>query len=184
MPNVKGSALAARFKWVELHHGSTGRDRLLDALSPEDRRVVDGVILPSEWYPFSAFVHVVENIDALFGKGDLALVPEVAGWSANENLPTLYRFFYRVGSVPFVLGMAARLWRMHYDAGELTVDARTGGARLSIVDWPEPAHVHCLSVQGWAARSAELSGAADVKAEHGPCRARGGDACWFDLSWS
>lgn len=184
MPNVKGSALAARMKWVELHQGSTGIDRLLEALPDADRRVASSVILPSDWYPFGTFVRVVESIDALFGKGDLALVPAVAGWAAGENLPTLYRFFYRVGTVGFVLSMATRLWRMHYDAGELVVDSGAGRAKLSIVGWPEPAHSHCLSVQGWVVRAAELSGAKDVKTQHGPCRARGGESCSFDLSWS
>lgn len=183
MPNVKGSALEARFRWVEKHHGAPGLDRLLRALTAEDRALYGRVILPSSWYPFVSFVRVNEAIDRVFGKGDLALVPEVAAWAAETNLPTLYRFFYQIGSVAFILGMAGRLWRMNYDAGALEVEAGSSSAVFRISGWPEPHRVHCLAVFAWAARSAELSGATVLTREEPSCRARGESACEFRMSW-
>ena len=184
MPNVKGSALEARFRWVEATHGAAGMDRLMRALPQEDRAIHEGVILPSSWYPFVTFIRVNETIDRVFGAGDLALVPVVARWAAEANLTTLYRFFYQLGSVGFILGMAGRLWRMNYDAGALEVDsAPEHEATLRIVDWPEPHRVHCLSIAGWAARSAELSGAREVSFEETACRTRGDATCEIRLTW-
>lgn len=181
--HVKGSALEVRFRWVEKHHGHAGLDRLLRSLHAEDRALYEKVILPSSWYPFGAFVRVNEAIDRAFGTGDLALIPDVARWAADENLPTLYKFFYKVGSVGFILSMAGRLWRMNYDAGALEVEPRDKAATLRIVDWPEPHRIHCMAVGSWVKRSAELSGASDVVFGEKSCRASGGSACELSLTW-
>src|SRR5579859_238301 len=158
MPNVKGSTLVARFQYVEERHGEEGLKALLAALPREDRELHKAVLLPSSWYPFDTFVRVNAAIDRVFGKGDLSLVPEIARYAAEKNLTTLYRFFYRIGSVGFVLSMGARLWRLNYDAGELAVEIGEGEARAKILDWPQPERAHCLSVIGWSGKSAELSG--------------------------
>lgn len=181
--NVKGSALEVRFRWTEKHHGPAGLDRLLRALPVEDRALYEKVILPSSWYPFGAFVRVNEAIDRAFGAGDLALVPKVARWAADENLPTLYKFFYKIGSVGFILGMAGRLWRMNYDAGALVVESGGSAASLKIVDFPEPHRIHCIAVGSWVQRSAELSGATDVVFAEKSCRANGDAACELTLTW-
>lgn len=182
--NVKGSVLEARFRWTRQVHGHAGLDRLLRALPPEDRETYEKVILPSSWYPFARFVRVNEAIDRTFGAGDLALVREVARWAADANLTTLYRFFYQVGSVGFILGMGSRLWRLNYDAGALEVDVKDQDVTLRIVDFPEPHRVHCAAVMAWCGRSAEISGAKEVVAEERSCRASGGDRCEFHMTWT
>lgn len=181
--NVKGSALDARVRWVKTEKGEESLKALFSRLAPEHREICAGVILPSSWYPFATFVHVNEVIDATFGKGDLALVPEIARFAADYNLPTLYKFFYSVSSVSFILGMASRLWRMNYDAGELRVVQGTNEATMLIEGWPDPHRAHCLSVLGWAARSAELSGGKDVTTAMPRCRANGDAACELHLRW-
>ena len=181
--HVKGSALEARFRWTTEMHGHAGIDRLLRALPPEDRAMYEHVILPSSWYPFGAFVRVNEAIDRTFGAGDLALVREVARWSADANLTTLYRFFYQLGSVGFILSMGSRLWRLNYDAGALEVETRGQEVTLRIADFPEPHRVHCVAVMAWCGRSAEISGAKEVTGEERSCRVHGDDRCEFHMSW-
>ena len=75
-------------------------------------------------------------------------VPDLARFAADRNLPTLYRLFYSVPSVSFILGMASRPWRVNYDAGELRVDSKAREATLNIIDFSEPHRVHGLSVLG------------------------------------
>lgn len=184
MAQVKGSALGARFRWAEKVHGEAGLKKLLAALPEQDRVIHRNVILPSAWYPFDTFVRVIETADRVFGKGDLALVPDIARWSADANLTTFYRFFYQLGSVAFILNMGARLWHMHYDAGELQVNVQGRDVTLRIANWPEPHRIHCLSVLAWCMRSAELSGAKGVTGELRTCRASGDATCEMALTWS
>jgi hypothetical protein len=64
--------------------------------------------MPHAWVPFDLFIDVNVEIDRLYGKGDLALCREMGRYGARLNLPTLYRIFYRLGSLGFILRKAAR----------------------------------------------------------------------------
>jgi len=181
---VKGSALASRILWVSLNHGKSGVARLAAAVGPDLRALIEGRVTRSAWYPFERFVELNEQIDRMFGAGDLALVKELGRYGADANLTTIYRLFYKVGTVQWLLARASRLWGLHYDAGRLIVRAPGGReVEFEIVDYDTPHPTHCLSVGGWIERSVELSGGKDVQLEELACRARGDDRCRMRVRW-
>jgi hypothetical protein len=182
--NVKGSALASRLLWVRLGHGEQGLERLEAAASPALQPVLVNGVVMARWYPFELFVELIEVIDRLFGKGDLALVWELGRFGADANLKTVYRLFYKVGTVRWILGRAARLWGVHYDSGRLEVITdRPGESIMEIVDFDTPHRVHCMSVAGWAEKSVEISGGKDAKVVELECRARGEARCVMKATW-
>lgn len=184
MPNVKGSAFASRIRWVQLNQGEAGVARLRGEVSPELGEILDSGAAMARWYPFSLFVEVNEAIDRVFGKGDLGLVKQLGRHGADANLTTIYRLFFKVGTVKWIMARAARLWGMHYDSGILIVDQSPGReVTLRIERFAEPHRVHCLSVQGWAERSVELSGGREVQLDELGCRARGDGSCRFRITW-
>ena len=184
MPNVKGSALTSRVLWVELEHGSGGMERLRKQVSPELRATLEGRISKARWYPFEQFVELNVTIDRLFGKGDLALVRALGRSGADTNLTTIYRLFYKLGSVHWILGRGVRLWSAHYDSGfcEITGIGPTD-AVMRIHAFATPHQAHCLSVMGWVERSIELSGGTRPVVTESKCRTRGDSLCQIDISW-
>ena len=185
MANVKGSALASRVLWVQLGHGGAGVERLLAQVSPELRATLAEGIHKATWYPFDQFIELTVAIDRLFGQGDLSLVRELARHGADANLKTIYRLFYKVGTIHWILGRAVRLWSAHYDSGYLEVLTRGPTAavlRVRGFDTPHP--VHCQSVMGWAERSIELSGGKQVQSTETKCRTRGDELCQFETVWA
>ena len=184
MANVKGSAISSRTLWVSLNHGDPGIAKVREALKPETRSILEGVVIKSRWFPFEAFVDLNEAIDRVFGTGDLAIVRQLGRFGADANLTTVYRLFYMVGTVKWILDRAARLWDLHYDSGKLLVVRHPGNeVELRIVKFATPHRAHCLSVCGWAERSVELSGGKDVKLVETACRAKGDDECCIHGSW-
>jgi hypothetical protein len=182
--NVKGSALSSRVLWVKLSHGEAGRDRLLAQCSPGLRASIEAGIAKARWYPFEQFVELNVLIDRLFGTGDLGLVRELGRYSADVNLTTIYRLFFKVGTAHWILGRAVRLWSAHYDSGTLEVLTRgSKTAVLRIRGFATPHLAHCESVAGWAQRSIELSGGAGVVVTEPLCRTRGDDICQFEAKW-
>lgn len=178
MPNVKGAAITARLRFLRERHGEGGLRRVLDALPPEERAMVDARILPQSWAPYRLFVHLSVEADRLFGKGDYALCYEMGRFAAEVNLPTLYRLFYKLGNPLFIMRRAAQLWSVHYDSGRMVpVEGEPGVIRLRIEDFESPHRAHCQSVLGWASKSIELSGGILSGAEEERCRTRGADAC-------
>ena len=182
--NVKGSTLDARMRFIEKRWGETGVKNLLDALPEEDRHRLSPVVLSSNWYPYETYIRVLETIDRLYGHGDPKLIAEIARFAADHNLPRLYKFFYSVSSVRLILSMGLRLWKLNYDAGYLEVKTEDKHVTLWIRDFPQPHHLHCLSVMHWAGRSVELSGATIVRIEEVSCRALGASECRFECEWT
>jgi len=184
MSNVKGSAFSSRILWVRLNQGEQGLERLGSAVSPELREVLCEGAVMSKWYPFDWFVELNTRIDEVFGKGDLALVKRLGRHGADANLTTIYRLFYKVGTVKWIMARASRLWGMHYDSGEMAVDVYPGReVGLRIVGFDTPHRTHCLSVTGWVERSVELSGGNEVEVDEVGCRAKGDDGCEFRGTW-
>jgi len=184
MSNVKGSAFASRIKWTKFNHGEEGLSRLQTTASPDLGKILQDGAVMSSWYPFELFVEINELIDSTFGKGDYTLVKGLGRHGADANLTTIYRLFYKVGTVKWILARAARLWGMHYDTGRLLVTQAPGNeAELRIEGFEPPHRVHCLSVQGWAERSVELSGGRNVALDELTCRASGDDTCRFRITW-
>jgi hypothetical protein len=182
--NVKGSALASRVLWVQLGHGSTGVDRMLAQCSPELRGSIESGLHKAKWYPFDQFVELNLVIDRLFGTGDLKLVRQLGRHGADANLTTIYRLFFKVGTVHWILGRAARLWTAHYDSGMLEIMTRGPRAAVGrIRGFATPHQVHCLSVAGWCERSVELSGGGAAEVVETRCRTRGDELCQLEINW-
>jgi hypothetical protein len=182
--NVKGSAMSSRVLWVELGHGSAGIDRMLAQISPELRASIELGLSKAKWYPFDQFVELNVVIDRLFGRGDLALVKQLGRYGADANLTTIYRLFFKVGSVQWILGRSVRLWSAHYDSGYCEVATRGPKACVMRVrGFATPHAAHCLSVAGWAERSIELSGGKRPIVEESRCRTRGDELCQLDITW-
>jgi hypothetical protein len=182
--NVKGSALASRCLWVQLEHGDTGWKRVLAQASPDLRQSIEIGVNKAKWYPFEQFVELNLLLDRLFGKGDLGLIMSLGRFGADANLKTIYRLFYKVGTVHWILGRAVRLWSAHYDSGFMEVATRgPRAAVLRIRGFETPHTAHCLSVMGWCQRSIELSGGKNPVVRETQCRTRGDDLCQLEAIW-
>jgi hypothetical protein len=171
MVHVRCPAVLARLQWVVEHHGEAAFDSTLDAMKPDHAAAIRAAVDPVQWIPFDAFVALCEAIDARYGKGDLALCRELGRYSARVNLPTLYRIFYRFGSVPFIMSKATSVWSEHYDSGR-AYTREIGPKQIAIVieGFATPHEAHCLSVLGWVESSVTISGARVLSGEEVACR--------------
>jgi len=182
---VKGSALASRLLWVSLNHGEAGLARLAKDASIPLRQIIARGAIRATWYPFEEFVELNERIDRIFGAGDLALVRELGRHSADASLTTIYRLFYKVGTVQWILSRASRLWGLHFDSGRMAIRVvNPREVELEQVEYDTPHRVHCVGVAGWIERSAELTGVNDVDVEELECRALGHPRCLMRVKWT
>ncbi len=94
------------------------------------------------------------------------------------NLPTLYRVFFRFGSVPYIMGKATAVWSEHYDSGRAyTREVAPNDVAVVVEGFGAPHRAHCLSVLGWVESSVTLTGARVIAGEEAACRLRGAPAC-------
>jgi hypothetical protein len=177
MANVKGSAIIARLRFIRERYGESRVQEILGQLAPKHREILEARVLPQAWVPYDLFVDLNVAADQAFGRGDLALCYEMGRYSAEVNLPTLYRLFYRLGNPQFIFRRAARVWKVHYDSGAMVPIEEPHGLRLRIEGFERPHRAHCLSVMGWATKSFEMSGGVVEEFAEERCRTRGDPAC-------
>jgi hypothetical protein len=188
-PHVRASAILARLRWVEEHHGREARRGVLVSIQPTQATALLAAVTPTLWVPFDAFVALCEAIDRAYGSGDLSLCRQLGKYAAEVNLPTLYRIFYKIGSVRYIISKASAVWNAHYDSGRASTrefPSTTPGAQgiaFIVEGFATPHRVHCLSVLGWMEQSAIISGATVLSAREARCRLRGDAACEFQLEY-
>jgi hypothetical protein len=182
-PHVRASAILARLRWVEEHHGREARRAILVSIPPTHATAILAAVNPTLWVPFDAFIALCEAIDRAYGSGDLQLCRVLGRYAAEVNLPTIYRIFYKLGSVRYIISKASAVWTTHYDSGRASTRDIPKGVAFIVEGFATPHRAHCLSVLGWMEQSAIISGANVTAAREAHCRLRGDAACEFQVEY-
>ncbi len=183
MPHVRASAILARLRWIEEHHGREAKRAVLVTLSPTHATAILAATSPSLWVPFDAFIALCVAIDRAYGSGDLALCRVLGRYAAHVNLTTIYRIFYKLGSFRYIISKATAVWSTHYDSGIASTHDIPNGAAFVVEQFAMPHRAHCLSVLGWMEESAVISGVKVLAARESRCRLRGDTACEFQVEY-
>lgn len=181
---VRGSAVLMRQSFVRARFGAIANDHFMACASPPLRTALMLAPQVDQWVDFGLFIEATELVDRLFGRGDLGMSWEIGRYAAEHNMGVWRSLVMRVLNPSMVLSIAASLWTHHYDSGKLVVrEEESGGVRLSIAEFSRPHRTHCMSIGGWIERTLELGRPKSVRVREVTCRARGGGACEFTLTW-
>lgn len=186
MPNVKGSTLRTRRDFVLRYHGPGAWAAVYAALSVEDRRVCDGAIVPTSWYPFALCTRLERAIVHACAEGDERICLDIGAYSAAENLATLYRAFLGDGESPGAFyERFARVYPSLFDFGSMTVARSSARNEVHVVfDYQGLAtRTNCLAATGFL-RGAGVSVAIPrLRVEEKWCQARGNASCFIVIKW-
>jgi len=186
MAEIKGILLNGWMKFLKERYGEEAVTKVLNSLSPEERRLVPAIFLDASWYPYDA-LHVLRKLTKpLVVRTDGDVTAEIGRYMAQHAFTGVYKplltrdplkqvqKFTSIGEFFFkearkleteITGPASCLVRYRYQAGA------------------KPTRAICQSLTGFWSRSIELSGASNVKASHPRCFAAGADCCEFLFEW-
>jgi predicted hydrocarbon binding protein len=182
--SMKGFALRGLLKSAK-ENGWDIKD-LLSALPPGPRAAFDKAIVVSQWYPYEAFVGLVEALERRQGRGPrFKLSRDLGKQGARRDLGSTFRIITAMASIEFLLKRGQVFWAQYCDRGRMTLDSesRTGfAARLD--DFPEIAPAHCALIEGWLEGMGEALGAEGMACRQTRCVHRGDDRCEFTAAWT
>jgi hypothetical protein len=182
--HIKGTALSSAERYVREHFGAPEWGRVLEGLDPADRAAIANGILVSAWYPFALFMKIVRRVEALFGGQVPRLHRDMGRAAAEYGITGFYKVFFKVGSPQFIISRAAKVWRTYNTSGELSAPvSEKGHAVIELSAFAEPARELCDRLPGFFERTAELSGARNVRLVHTQCVNRGEPVCRFEAWW-
>lgn len=184
MAKVKGTAVSASATYLKERLGEEVYLQVVNDLSPEGQKLFGGVVLTSGWYEFSLLLELMKKVEAKLPRGARPLAWEMGRYSAESGIKTVYKIFFRVADVGFILKRASNIFSNYYDSGVMTVENQErNGASVVVRGFDQPCPYFCDRVLGWVERLLELTGVKNVRVDHPKCRVRGDDRCEFRGRW-
>ncbi len=182
--NTKGTTILPRWKYLNEKGTPEHIEKVLALLTPEFRAEIQSGIMQNKWYPLDYLIQLVRAVDQVLGKGDLALLRDMAHYSADYALNSVYKVFFKIGSPEFIIKKASRVFSQYYSMGQLAVSQfGPKQIRIDLEGFIVPPPEFCLSVQWWIEKTMLLTGCKEVMVEHIYCRAKHDDKCVFGLRW-
>ena len=189
--NAKGSVFINVKEYILSTEGQDAWNRILNNLSVSDRKILDGNIIKSEWYPAPLLTRLIKTYDLLVGKGDLRAVTPIAEHIASKDLKPLFDAFVDLNNPNIVLNNTPALWSRYFDSGRLELDILDLDNNFSILHLYEVADQNRASgvaicnfaVPKWLKLGLLLCGASSVNIVHTSCRYKGAEFCKYEVTW-
>jgi hypothetical protein len=180
----KGYTISGALAFVDDRYGPAGRAKVIAALDPETRLLVQRKILASEWVPLRTQVGLYETIDRTLGAGSYKLCFEIGRFTCDHEMTTINRIFLKFGSIEQWMRLGAGMWSRYYNTGRLEVEKFTKqGGTIVIRDFNPISKAFCNDLAGWFHRTAELGGAHSVTMDHAECLLDGAPGCRYVGRW-
>ena len=189
MASGKGTLLKNLGDYVVEHHSQAAWRAVVDELLPDDRAIIDGLLLVGGWYPVGVWNRTIACYIARYAKDADAEMTAVARYIAERDLNTLFKVMLRMGSAEFVLGRTDSLWTRYFDVGRLEndeLDKHHWRLRLTAPVGVEeaPGELTCgPGVCGWLTQALQLTGVKAPKVVQARCRFHAAPACEYDVTW-
>jgi len=184
MQEIKGTVLKARMAFVEQHAGAEGLSRVLSSLSEEDQKTLKAV-LGVGWFPFELGKRLDDAIVTVLGGGRLEFFERLGEASAETNLTGPHKAYLAPGQPHRFLAATPKIYDWYYRTGRRDYE-KTGetSAVLTTHDAETFSVPDCHTVIGWYRKALEMCGCSGVKIAESECRARGGEVCRYQVTWT
>jgi len=181
VPSVKGSLFVDFVKTIRANKTGAYDSYLFD----EDRKVLEGRILPSSWYPFETYKRCFQAVGKVVAHGSDSVY---RGWGrqfCDEIMLSIYKRMLSDTSPMQTMRRYVSMFSMFYDFGTLELEERSENeVVLAFRDFDRDFAELYQLFYGWIERSLELSGAKDVQMNFLTCSWLGAPDTRFQIQWT
>lgn len=139
---TKGTAIRALLAAIEQVHGAEGLRCVKQALPPEHRATLEGVMLPTQYYPIALAAAIHEAIREQLGKGGTSANRRVGAEAARIDFRGVYKVFVRFMEYENVLKRADSAFKQYNSRGDVTwstlTNTHAAGVVANVSGWTEP----------------------------------------------
>ncbi len=183
MATTKGMNFVNARAFCEQLHGADAWERVLARLAPSDAEVLRSVV-GIGWYELALYARMIRAIDLGLGQGDLALLPALGRFEAEQDMKLIYRVFFRLANPAYAIEKMMDYWRRFHDTGVWHVTRQSPkSVSGTLEDWGVVDEALCLELTGYLPRVIELVGGRNAVMAHPRCRGRGHVSCVYELTW-
>ena len=157
---VKGVPLNALKNFIKTRCGENGFQKVLNALSEEDRKIVGEDIMVSSWYDCDIFVRFANAMVKELFEGDESILEEYAQWSVGRELRGIYQIFVAFVSIESFINRSPAMFKSFYRGAECSAHIVVPKKAVAVFKGFQE-HQRCIEliVKGWMKGAAERLGA-------------------------
>jgi hypothetical protein len=163
MVQIKGSAIKETIDQIKTRAGEDAFRKILGLLDAETRKICEGKIFASSWYPLDLFARFLEVEICVLADGNEEMVTRGSEVIIERQLRGIYKVFVKLGSPEFVINRIAAVHATYFQG--VPVDVRLQGRGKALVKYTgfEKQHrIMGFAIIGFFKKALEISGAKDV----------------------
>jgi hypothetical protein len=163
MVQIKGSAIKETINQIKSRAGEAAFQKILGLLDEETRKVCEGEVFSSTWYPLDLFTRFLEIEVRVLADGKEEMVTRGSEAVIERQLRGIYKAFVKLGSPEFVVKRIAAVHATYFQG--VPIDVQLQGNNRALVKYTgfEKQHrIMGFAIVGFFKKALEISGAKDV----------------------
>ena len=163
MVQIKGSTIKETIDQIKSRAGDQAFQKVLGLLDEPTRKIFEGEIFASTWYPLDGYIRFLEVEIRVLANGREEAITRGAEAVNERQLKGIYKAFVKVGSPEYVIERIAAV-HMTYFQG-VSVDVQLPEPRKALIKYTgfEKQHrIMGFAIVGFFNKALELSGANDA----------------------
>jgi hypothetical protein len=163
MVQIKGSAIKETINQIKSRAGEEALKKIFGLLDDETRKVCEGEVFSSTWYPLDLFARFLEVEIRVLANGNEEMVTRGSEAVIERQLRGIYKAFVKFGSPEFVIKRIAAVHATYFQGIPIDVQLQgTGNAVVKYTGFEKQHRIMGFAIIGFFKKALEISGAKDV----------------------
>jgi hypothetical protein len=185
MVQIKGATIKEAVTEIKTHAGDQAFQKVLGFLDEDTRRIFEGEIIASTWYPLDNYARFLEVEVRVLANGREEVVTRGAEAANERSLRGIYKAFVKVGSPEYVIERIAAVHTTYFQG--VSVDVQLPEPRKALIKYTgfEKQHrIMGFAIIGFFNKALELSGANDAVIYFTTLIEEGREYAELSIAWS
>jgi len=163
MVQIKGSAIKETINQIKNRAGEEALKKIFGLLDDETRKMCEGEVFSSTWYPLDLFTRFLEIEIRVLGDGNEEMVTRGSEAVIERQLRGIYKAFVKFGSPEFVIKRIAAVHATYFQGVPIEVRLQgTGTAVVKYTGFEKQHRIMGFAIIGFFKKALEISGAKEV----------------------
>ena len=163
MVQIKGATIREAVTQIKTHAGDQAFQKILGFLDEDTRKIFEGEIIASTWYPLDNYARFLEVEILVLANGREEVVTRGAEAANERSLRGIYKAFVKVGSPEYVIERIAAVHATYFQGVPIEVQLQGHGkALIKYMGFQKQHRIMGFAIIGFFKKALELSGANDA----------------------
>jgi hypothetical protein len=184
MVQIKGSAIKETIQQIKSRNGEEAFQKILGLLDEETRKICQGEIFSSSWYPLDLFCRFLEVEIRVLADGKEEMVTRGSEAVIERQLRGIYKAFVKFGSPEFVIKRIAAVHATYFQG--VPIEVHTPGKGTALVRYTgfeRQNRIMGFAIIGFFKKALEISGAKEVNIHFSVPIEEGKPFCELSIAW-